>query len=944
MAVNNNLWFWSWVMVWGNPLNNQSKGSSVYNTAPNKVEKFPWLNSQQIANIEKYTENLTWMEKTMEQQKLYQAMIEQIQTDNYKENRTAAENGLIYKMAWLPSIQQINNVASNVRQEVLADMTKEKFWLRADADTQWVISWLMKYAQDQWVSLDSLNNYLDKWDPTFLYEVWLKTQPIKEDTRSIKSTIANQEEEKEWNDNFFWRLETEEYNEDAGFLGNAWTFTKNVAKSGVNVLSDVWNIVLNPLDTANSLAKTAVWGVANLVWVDEDMAEWGDRWSSANDTADQVWQFFTERYGWGDEILNTLFTDPVGVVSDVASLISWWAWVVKWVTKWAAKWAAKAWLKWAASTLEDVSKTAGKVSKTAMNLDPYTQAMKLDMKAVSKTIDAAKKIPWAAKMMKWKLDEALNKAIWLDENTKKNIQNNPFSKEVWQKAKTWIDANWLPEKSSEVSNHLISEVSEKVQEVVKNELNKLEWTWPMYKPLKEAWYSVDLSELKAWINEMLNEYWIKIEDWKLDFSKTAIDGSEASNIQKVYNWIQSTDAPMSMTEYLERFRKTLSDMVDFNTNNKNAIWKKLADTPWDKVIKGIREKANALAHEQVPALKDLDAAFAKEADLVKEITEWIVYKDKAKQGVVRDNIDQIIKNLDTSNRKQLKDRLEKIIPWLREEVRAINMLPKLIDKYYKPSKIQQAITSWVWWAIWWSIGNLPWWLIGAWVWYRLWNKLDKLKSKRWDKIISTTSEEWQSKLADIQNRIANNEKISQTQAEFLKGISEKLKAQWEVKDAEITRIISEVASAEEWMELAVLDKAIKELETIWAKEELKEIRDLKEWMTKKITEEAEMNKANEEFINEMEKASQEWADQRLPEFKKRIYQLEQQEKRVWRVAWKKIWKTFEWKDYKKSQDTAWLKAKEKLIEEIAEYYNVDQFEAQEIYDRIYKTVWPDDLK
>ena len=83
---------------------------------------------------------------------------------------------------------------------------------------------------------------------------------------------------------------------------------------------------------------------------------------------------------------------------------------------------------------------------------------------------------------------------------------------------------------------------------------------------------------------------------------------------------------------------------------------------------------------------------------------------------------------------------------------------------------------------------------------------------------------------------------------------------------------------------------------------------------------------------------------RLPEFKKRIYKLEQQEKRVGKVWKNKIWKTFEWKDYKKSQDTAWLKAKEKLIEEIGEYYNVDQFQAQEIYDRIYKTVWPDDLK
>lgn len=942
MAVNNNLWFWSWVMVWGNPLNTQNKRSSVYNTAPNKVEKFPWLNSQQIANIEKYTENLTWMEKTMEQQKLYQAMIEQIQTDNYKENRTAAENEMLYKSFWLPSVQQIKNAASNVRQEILADMTKEKFWLRADADTEWVISWLIKYANDQWVSLDSLNKYLDSGDETFLYEVWLKTQPIKEDAKSIKWTIANQGE-KEWNDNFFWRLETEEYDEDDDLLWNIWTFTKNAAKSWVNVLSDVWNMVLNPLDTANALWKTAVGGVANLLWVDEDMAQWGDRFNSANDTADQVWQFFSDRYGGWEQILNTLFTDPVGVISDAATLISWWAGAVKWITTWAAKATAKAWLKGTTRALERASNTAWKIAKAWLEYDPYSVAMKLEMKPISATIDYAKKVPWASKIMKEKLNEALDKAVWLDENTKRNIQNNPFSKEVWQKAKTWIDANWLPEKSTEVSKQLITDVADRVQETMKKQMAELWETWPMYQPLKEAWFSVDLSELKAWLDNMLNEYWIKIEDWKLDFSKTAIDGSEANNIKKIYDRVQSTDAPMSMTEYLERFRKTISDMVDFNTNNRDAIWKKLWDTPWDKVLKWIRESANKLAHEQVPALKDLDAVFKKQTDLIKEVTDWIVYKDKTKMGAVRDNINQIIKNLDEPNRRVLKNRLEKVLPWIEEEVKAINMLPKLIDRYYKPSKMQQTLTSSAWAAVWGTIGWIPWWILWAGAWYILSNRIDKLKSNKWDKVISTTSEEGASKMSDIQSRIANNEKISQAQKAFLWEISEKLKAWKQVKEAEITRIISEVAWAEEWKELAVLDKAIKELETLWAKEEVKQIKDLREWVVKNIDEQAEMNRYAEEFEAEKQNIINESADQRLPEFKRRIYQLWQEERRIWSVAWKKIWKNFEGKDFKNTQQTEWLRKKEAVIKEIQDYYNVDQFEASEIYDRIERQASADDL-
>ena len=933
-----NFWTWFWPSFWMTGWNNQEL------KAPTKQQKFPWLNAEQIKRLESLTSD------PQEQQRLYQQTIQQLHSQNYNENRIATENEMTYKSLNTKDTQQRNYMQSNVRLEQLADLTKKKFWLNSSADTQSVINWLMQYAEDNWVWLDSLDAYLDHGDESFLYDLWLKEQTQKWQALWLKASISDQEDKWEWNDNLFGRLETKEYDKDAGFWSNAWTFLWNTVKSGVNVLSDVWNMIVNPLDTANALAKTVVWAGANILDLDDEMSEWGDRWSSANDTADQVWKFFKERY-WGDEwewfdyhnALNTLFTDPVGVASDIATLISWWAWAVKWITAGAARATAKAGLKWATNTLRNVSKTSWKIATKALNADPYSVAMKLEMKPIAKTIDAAKKIPWASKVMKTKLNEALDNAIWLDENTKKNIQNNPFSKEVWQKTKTWIDANWLPEKSTEVSKELITDVADRVQETMLKQMDELGETWPMYQPLKDAGFSVDLSELKAWIDDMLDKYWIKVEDWKLDFSKTAIDGWEANNIKKIYDRVQSTDAPMSMTEYLERFRKTIKDMVDYNTNNKNAVWRKQADTPWDKVLKGIREEANKLAHDQVPALKDLDSLFKKQVDLIDEVTEWIVYKDSKKKGVIKDNINQIIKNLDEPNRRVLKNRLEKILPWIEKEVEAINMMPKLIDKYYKPSKAQRYAASTAWSIIWSAIWGVPWGLLWAGWWYLLSNRIDKLKRSKWDKIISETSEEWVKQMTDIQNRIANNEKISQTQKAFLNEISEKIKAWKNVKDAEITRIISEVAWAEEWNELAVLDKAIKELETIWAKDEIKDMIELRDSIQNKVDEEANISKANEEFIKEMEKAWQEWADQRLPEFKKRIYKLEQQEQRVGRVAWKKIWKTFEWKDYKKKQDTARLRAKDKLIEEIAEYYNVDQIEAMEIYDRIQKSTKADEV-
>jgi hypothetical protein len=43
----------------------------------------------------------------------------------------------------------------------------------------------------------------------------------------------------------------------------------------------------------------------------------------------------------------------------------------------------------------------------------------------------------------------------LDSKTKKNIQDNPYSAEVWEKAQNYIEENGLPDKSQRVSKDLM---------------------------------------------------------------------------------------------------------------------------------------------------------------------------------------------------------------------------------------------------------------------------------------------------------------------------------------------------------------------------------------------------------------------------------------------------------------------------------------------------------
>ena len=74
----------------------------------------------------------------------------------------------------------------------------------------------------------------------------------------------------------------------------------------------------------------------------------------------------------------------------------------------------------------------------------------------------------------------------LDELTKKDIQNNPYSAEVWQRTKNYIQENGRPERSNEVSKALITDVADRVQEKLMAKMKEGGESGRLYKPLLEA--------------------------------------------------------------------------------------------------------------------------------------------------------------------------------------------------------------------------------------------------------------------------------------------------------------------------------------------------------------------------------------------------------------------------------------------------------------------------
>lgn len=89
------------------------------------------------------------------------------------------------------------------------------------------------------------------------------------------------------------------------------SFTNNLANSAGEFVKNIAGVVLNPIDTAKNLGKMAV-GAADLAL--------GDGQGENADAARAVGSYFKQRYGGWENIKNTGYTDPIGLLADVSTL------------------------------------------------------------------------------------------------------------------------------------------------------------------------------------------------------------------------------------------------------------------------------------------------------------------------------------------------------------------------------------------------------------------------------------------------------------------------------------------------------------------------------------------------------------------------------------------------------------------------------------------------
>ena len=94
----------------------------------------------------------------------------------------------------------------------------------------------------------------------------------------------------------------------------------NIPGSAVDVVSDLWSAISSPLDTAGAIGSAAL-GAGQLA---KEALGFDVRgvFGEHRDSARAVGDYYGERYGGGQEFLDTLRTDPVGTALDVGGLVT----------------------------------------------------------------------------------------------------------------------------------------------------------------------------------------------------------------------------------------------------------------------------------------------------------------------------------------------------------------------------------------------------------------------------------------------------------------------------------------------------------------------------------------------------------------------------------------------------------------------------------------------
>jgi len=520
-------------------------------------------------------------------------------------------------------------------------MSQEEFYSKVDNA---IASWDFAWETEEQI----YNWMLDSITSDWINIEWIEFTPPK-----VEPLI---DEDKSWLDIWveFWQGLSEtakefkfESNVDDWVIESWLKFLGNVPWNTAQIAWDLISLFSDPLWIADSVKTLAKAWIES--WLNKLFLEKGEEVFTSEEieqVATVVWKEMSKIATEPWRIKELLVENP----ADVLFAMTGWLWI--------AKNAAKT--KW-------FTNLANKLEKAEAFTNPIN-VLKAESKLITKPIKAVWELAW-----RWVV-----KTTGLNFDTVKTIVKDP---DLF--------------KAAETGKLTRQTVADDVVKAIDKKAASISDLWTEYGNIRKLKANItpdDVNILKANINETLSKKNIEVVNWKLDFSNSQIwQAGNRKAIQDAYNLIQQRTKFDEWKDWLN-LRQSVDDTINYKSD---------ASTRWEKIVRWIRAEIDAIAKDKLPWLKELDAKFAPERWEFDRIAKLIRNKDWS----LKDNYISTIANITWKGKELKLERLEKIMPDLSNQVKALKALEDVeLAKGTKVWTYMNAWSIWVWAVAW----GLPW--------------------------------------------------------------------------------------------------------------------------------------------------------------------------------------------------------------------------------------------
>lgn len=519
-------------------------------------------------------------------------------------------------------------------------------------------SWLVPQASagERFISKDELKSIIDKrpeWVTPEDILTWLSSKyTVEWYNEPTQQGQPTQKQEKGLLDFMWWELK--------------WAYEKALSSTErwVQKFKELWNEPFTP----RSVVKWVVW-TADIVTAPIQWAVW--QWLETF-----VWKPIKEVY-------------KATVPTDIQKAIE--SWTVEWIKK-VTDWY---------NSQDNNTKQLMKDLWLAWEYGSYIIWLKWTKAVAPKIEEWLAKVWWALEgwavkwwqiLEKWAINtwktlikwwKILSKASW------KVWEWVVATWEYWTKLATWLERETqqllknAPKTYKAVKAWEIT--AEKLATDVKTNISKrltdLSETWKLYDKVKSSPVKFSKKEVQWIYDTTLKNEWIGKNLVELPLE-------DRSAIKQAQAYLNETKWDLTSKQAVE-LKAKLRSLVSYD---------KWVSPNWERIVKNIIKDLDNNMKTKIPWYKELDSVYWPEREFLDKVSKDILNKD----WTLKDNAISTIRNITWKWKEFKLERLEKIMPWITEKVKAI--------KAYED--VQNAISWKVWWYTRWAL--LWWWWYVAW--------------------------------------------------------------------------------------------------------------------------------------------------------------------------------------------------------------------------------------